>query len=271
MELDFYEAKQVAELLKMSVPTVYRKAKSGDIPAVGKRPNIKFPKEAIDALVEFGDEEELNTRLVFEPCTNAELWQGLEITRSLYGTEDEVPYKRLIEWQRANKDIFMCLRGGKNLVGAITFMPIDEKIAISLIHDEIREKDIPGTAVKKWTDKGISVYVPTIEVISSGNIKRDRERGQFLLRRTIKWAIMLTIQHDIKNWYAIGATPEGQAILEALGFTKATELDNGKRKGYMLDTSIEPVKLVSRFINEIEMGRNTTLPQKAESLKSGSR
>ena len=267
MEQNFYEAKQVAELLKISIPTVYRKAKSGDIPASGKRPNIKFPKEAIDALVEFGDEEELNSKLIFAPSTNAELWEGLEITRSLYGTEDEVPYKRLIEWQKANNEIFMSLREGKKLVGAITFMPIEEKIAIALIHDEIREKDIPGKAIKKWTDKGISVYVPTIEVISSGNLKRDRERGQFLLRRTIKWAIMLTIQHDIKNWYAIGATPEGQAILEALGFNLITQFDGGKRKGYMIDTISKPVRFVSRFIAEIEVGRNTTSPQMAESLR----
>jgi len=40
-----------------------------------------------------------------------------------------------------------------------------------------------------------------------------------------------------------------------------TELDNGKRKGYMLDTSVEPVKMVLKFINEIE-ARKTQLHHK---------
>jgi hypothetical protein len=47
-----------------------------------------------------------------------------------------------------------------------------------------------------------------------------------------------------------------------------TKLDGGKRKGYMLDTIREPVRLVSRFIKEIDAGENKVLPQKAENLKT---
>ncbi len=246
----YYTAKEVAKLLKTSVQTVYRKAKSGELPSEGKRPNIRFPKEAVDIITEMGEEGKPKA-LQFLTSTNADLWEGLQITQQLYGDQDSVPYKRLLEWQKANDEIFMSLKDGNKLVGAITFMPIDEQTATALINNQIKERDVPASSIKKWSDRKLSVYIPTIEVIPSGSERKDKERASFLLRRTIKWAIMLTIQHDVKNWYAIGATPEGQAVLEALGFREINNFENGKRKGYILDMSIEPVKLVSRIIEDM--------------------
>jgi excisionase family DNA binding protein len=246
----YYTAKEVANLLKISVQTVYRKAKSGELPSEGKRPNIRFPKEAVDIITEIGDEGKPKT-LQFLLSTNADLWKGLQITQQLYGDEDSVPYKRLLEWQKVNDEIFMSLKEGDTLVGAITFMPIDEQTAIALVNNQIKEKDVTASSIKKWSERKLSVYIPTIEVIPSGSERKDKERASFLLRRTIKWAIMLTIQHDIKNWYASGATPEGQAVLEALGFKEMNTSENGKRKGYILDMSIEPVRLVGRIIKDI--------------------
>jgi excisionase family DNA binding protein len=248
--LQYYTAKEVAKLLNISVQTVYRKAKSGELPSEGKRPNIRFPKEAVDTITEIGEEEQPKA-LQFLPSTNADLWEGLQVTHQLYGDEDSVPYKRLLEWQRANDEIFMSLKDGNELVGAITFMPIDEQTAIALVNNQIKEKDVPASSLKKWSERKLSVYIPTIEVIPSGSERRDKERASFLLRRTIKWAIMLTIQHDIKNWYAIGATSEGQAVLEALGFQEIKSFENGRRKGYILDMNIEPVKLVNRIIKDM--------------------
>lgn len=60
------------------------------------------------------------------------------------------------------------------------------------------------------------------------------------------------LQHDIKNWYAIGTTPEGQKILEALDFKLLTDLDEGERKGYVLEATTRPVKLISQFLKSAE-------------------
>ncbi|HEV2653522.1 MAG TPA: hypothetical protein VGT82_01115, partial [Ktedonobacteraceae bacterium] len=198
--------------------------------------------------------------LQFLPSTNADLWEGLQITQQLYGNEDSVPYKRLLEWQKVNDEIFMSLKENNTLVGAITFMPIDEQTAMALVNNQIKEKDVPASSLKKWSERKLSVYIPTIEVIPSGSERKDKERASFLLRRTIKWAIMLTIQHDIKNWYAIGATPEGQTVLEALGFKEINDSENGKRKGYMLDMSVEPVRLVGRIIKDMGGRESLLLP-----------
>ena len=175
----------------------------------------------------------------------------MKITRRLYGEEDEVPFEQLMAWRMVNDDIYMNLKEGKTLIGAITFLPVDEKVAIALINGQMKEKDIPSRAVRRWTESNLSVYIPTIEVLPSGNFHRDRERGTFLLRHTIKWAVIQTIQHDIKNWYAIGATKDGRNILETLGFRAVTTLDNDK-KGYMLEAKREPVRLIGMYLKEID-------------------
>src|SRR5260370_35336959 len=117
----------------------------------------------------------------------------------------------------------------------------------------MRERDIPAQAIRQWTDPQIPVYVAGIATILSGNKQVDRQRGRFLLRHAIKWAITLTVQYDIKNWYGIGVTQEGQDILNALGFREIVSLEDGKRKGYVLNsTMMQPTKLVQRYLRSIE-------------------
>src|SRR5436309_6447572 len=124
----------------------------------------------------------------------------------------------------------MSLKEGTKHIGAITFLPIKEETAIAVINGQLKEKDIPPESVRQWTESNISIYIPTIEILPSGNTHRDRERGMFLLRHTIRWGVLLMIQNNIKNWYAIGATEDGRNILESLGFTAVTVLDD-ERKG----------------------------------------
>ncbi len=67
----------------------------------------------------------------------------------------------------------------------------------------------------------------------------------------------MTIQHDIKNWYAIGATPQGKGILEGLGFCQVTTLDTDA-KGYKLETRAEPVKLIGMYLKSLDESKHTT-------------
>jgi len=245
------------KILHKTKTMFYQQVNNGEIPFdidPGRKRGKRFPKAAIDILARMGTVEmipAIKEPLSLTPQTIAELWEGMKITRLLYGPEDEVSFETLMQWRAANKDIFMSLKEGNNLVGGITFLPIDEKIAIALINGELKEKDIPGYAIKKWTETNLCIYIPTLEVLPSGNFHRDRERGAFLLRHTIKWAVLLTIQYDIKNWYATGATEEGRSILEALGFKTETILEKGN-KGYKLETRSKPVRLIGLYLKEAD-------------------
>lgn len=255
--IEYYTAEEAMKILHRTKTMFYQQVNDGEIPYdidPGRKRGKKFPKAAIDVLAKMGtgDMSQAGKKpLSLTPQTVAELWKGMEITRTLYGPDDEVPFETLMQWRAANSDIYMSLKEGNNLIGAITFLPLDERVAKALIHGHLKEKDIPAYAVRRWTESNLSVYIPTIEVLPSGDFHRDRERGTFLLRHTIRWAVFMAIQHDIKDWYAIGATEDGRNILETLGFKAVTILDD-QQKGYMLETKSEPVRLIGMYQKAIE-------------------
>src|SRR5437667_4234146 len=125
----------------------------------------------------------------------------------------------------------MSAKDGEKLVGAATIMPLAESTIHSLINDKIREKDIPNWAIRKWTDTDLSVYIPTIAIIASGDKTTDRARGRFLIVQTVRWGISIAKQYDVKNWYAIAATKEGEKLVRHLGFQEI----KGKRHGFTLE------------------------------------
>jgi hypothetical protein len=253
MKEEYYTAKEAMELLGKPSTSFYREVREGRIPHKGKRPNMRFPKKAIDAIAEVGgDKKEEEENLIFTPSTIADAWTKQEITHQPYENDDAVPFKTVLEWRKMNDDISMNVKLRNRILGWTTFLPLEETIITELLYDRMREKDIPPRAIKKWTDKQLSVYIPIIEVIPSDSTERDRKVGAFLLRKTIKWATTLMIQYDIKNWYGIGTTAEGQDILERLGFELITDLEEGKRKGYAFESKAEPVRLISRFLQSLE-------------------
>lgn len=63
---------------------------------------------------------------------------------------------------------------------------LEERVIHLLLQDKIRERNIPTSAIKKWTDLRLSLYIASIAIEQSGDTDLDRERGLFLLRHTIK-------------------------------------------------------------------------------------
>src|SRR5579875_3339631 len=248
MQKQYYTAKEVAEILKISVQTAYRKAKSGDLPSEGKRPNIRFPKLAIDAIAEKDEKEE---KLSFVPSTLADEWIKQQMNHP-YDDEDSVPFKTIVAWRKKNSDITMNVKKGNQIVGWTTFLPLKDEIIMALLENKIKEKDIKEQDVRKWSENNISVYIPIIEVVQTDNKEENKRIGRFLVKNTMKWALMLTIQHDIKRWYAIGVTTEGQRLLEGLGFKPISSTNNDKRKGYILETKAPHVKLITSMLQETE-------------------
>lgn len=261
---EYYTAEEAMKVLRRTKTMFYQQVNNGEIPFeidTGRKRGKRFPKAAIDILAKIGMSEIVPTGrepLSLVPQTIAELWEGMKITRTLYGPDEtEVSFETLMQWRTVNKDIFLSLKEGNRLVGGVTFLPMDERIAIALINGQMEEKDIPGHTIRKWTEHNLSVYIPTLEVLPSGNLRRDRERGTFLLRHTVKWGVLLAMQYDIKNWYATGATEDGRNILEALGFRATTTLDRN-RKGYILETKqiqSEPTPLIGMSLRDIDSER----------------
>src|SRR5215469_20640 len=205
METTYITAKEAMEILNLPTTTFYREVEAGNIPyklEKGKKRGMLFPKEAIDLHAQMKKRSKKKTvHHAFTRATNADIWTAIENATRIYGEEDIIPYKKVLEWREINDEMTMSIKEDGQFVGCTTFIPLDERVIHDLTYDKIRERNIPNWAIKKWTEPRLSVYIASIAVEESDDINLDRERGMFLLRHTIKWAIMLSHQYDIKNWY----------------------------------------------------------------------
>lgn len=258
MEKAYYTAEEVMKLLGISKSTLQRRADEGTIPSElepGKKKGRKYPKEAIDAHARLLKPKDQNV-LTFGPTTNNELWASYQNHFNLYEPEDIVTYDRLLEWKEANKDIFMSARENGQRVGGVTIMPLSEDVIFSLIDDKIKEQDIESWSIRKWSEKGLTAYIPSISIHHTGDKQKDKERGRFIIINAIKWALSLDKHYDIKKWYAIAATPEGKKLVEHLGFTKI----KGKRDAYMLTDLKKATVPIKLFIERMEQEEEPLVP-----------
>ena len=258
METEYYTAEEAMKKLNKPRSTFFKEVESGFIPfelEPGRQRGRRYPKQAIDVIArrqQIRYKQKGPTHLIFSPSSPADMWTEIQIGISLYGEDDVVPYEKILEWRDINDEMHMSVKERGQVVAYSCLMPLEEKILSPLIQDQIRERDISNKAIKQWTDSQLSVYLSSLTVNPTGNQTRDKEIGRFIIRQTIKWALALYRQFDIKNWYGIGATPEGQSLFEALGFTEIANVHEGKRKGYILQNVDNPVRLIKRFLRETE-------------------
>lgn len=135
-------------------------------------------------------------------------------------------------------------------------MPLAEDVIQSLIEGRIREQQIQPWAIKKWSEKELTAYIPSISLHHTGDNQKDRERGHFLIRSAIRWAHSLDKQYDIKKWYAIPVTPEGEKLVQHLGFEEI----EGKRKAYLLTDFKRATKPIRSFIDMLEQEETPLVP-----------
>lgn len=255
----FYTFDEVMNILGRKKATLYREIEEGKIPfwlPAGKKIGMRFPKEGINIIAKRERRERVLKRvepLRFVSSTTSDLWTAVDNARRLYGDDDIISFERALEWRDINPDISMSVKLDGQCVGMVTFLPIDEQVIMALLRDEMRERDIPDQSIRRWTDPALSVYVAGIAIIETNDLLTNRQRGRFLLEHTIRWGITLSTQYAIKNWYGIGVTPDGQTILEQLGFRELIVLEDGKRKGYVLEhMHTHPTRLIRRFLSSMD-------------------
>ena len=170
----------------------------------------------------------------------------------MYGEDDIVTYEKLLEWNDINDEMFMCVKDQGQVVAYSTLMPLEESVILPLLEDKIREQAIPGTAIRQWTDPRLSVLLVSLTVKPSGNARRDGVVGRYVLKSTLKWALAINRQCDVKNWYGIGATKDGQHLFERLGFHEIVSLYEGERKGYTLDYIVQPGNVLQKIVDDMD-------------------
>lgn len=263
---DFYNAEEAMKILGMAKTTFYDEVNAGNIPYIidkGRKRGKKFPKEAIHVHAQLLKKGE-DIHRTFERATNTDLWTAIEYDKEIYGVNDIINYKKALEWKERNSEIFMMMKEGNELAGTITFIPLEESTIEALINDRIRERNIPLWAIRKWNESELSVYIPTISIFPSGNKITDKGRGRSLICFTLRWALALNRQYDLKNWYAIGTTQEGVNLLKGLGFKSV----KGTREGYVLEDLETAMPIVKDFLKEENRDKEWKIPIVANMLSS---
>ena len=240
---EFFSIKDVMRELGISRYKVYEQAESGRIPYTlpkgrAKR-GMQFPADAIRTLARRRRQEQVAARVArytFVSSTIADVYSAVKNAQCVYGEADSISFERALQWRDQNPDISMSVKDGRQLAGMVTLLPLDQEVILALLSDTIRERDIPDAAIWRWTDTELSVYIAGIAIVPSDTMEQDAQRGRFLLDHTLHWAITLASLYDIKNWYGIGVSPQGQNLLEHLGFHEIMSLEHGERKGYVLES-----------------------------------
>jgi len=220
----YLSAEEVMELLGIKKSKFFDDVKKGLIPSElpeGKTRGHRFPREAIEIMARRQRKERAQQTAItyeFVPSTYSDIWNAVRNARRVYGPDDVISFERALEWRDMNPGISMSVRDGQHLAGMVTFLPLDEEIILTLARDRLRERDIPLESIRKWEDANLSVYIAGISIIATKDRAVNRRRGRFLIAHAIKWAITLTSQYDIRKWYAIGVTADGQNLLGHLGF-----------------------------------------------------
>jgi hypothetical protein len=245
-----YNAKEAMNILKLPSTTFYRKVKEGAIPYKGRKPNMRFPKEAIHTIAELKAEKKKEDKLTFKRATVAAIWAKRDISQQSGTNEDTIAFKTVLSWREKNKDICMQVSEGKDILGWTAFLPLEEQLILELLEGKKKEKDIPSEAIKQWGDEQISAYIFSLELFPTSDEIRDIEVSAFLIRKTIRWALKLREQYGINKWYGIAHNTQAQVILEKLGFKQMDSLVRSKRHVYKLETIVRPTRLLKYFMGK---------------------
>src|SRR6266851_1423091 len=113
MEPTYIDAKEAMRILDLPQTTFYREVETGNIPyilAKGRRRGMLFPKEAIELHAQRRKKSKKKpVHHAFTRATNRDIWLAVENAREIYGEEDIVPYKKVLEWRDINDEMTMCI------------------------------------------------------------------------------------------------------------------------------------------------------------------
>ena len=158
--------------------------------------------------------------IVFSLSTPNDLWAEFTIGRSLYGEENIVPYKRLLEWREVSSTMFMSLKEEGKVVAYSSLMPIREEVILSLLKSRLQERDIPPDAVRQWAEPRLSVYVAHVAIKPSGSLLKNRNLEQLVIEHTIEWMLSLGKQYILRTGMVSARRQRRSTYLKASALSK---------------------------------------------------
>jgi hypothetical protein len=183
---------------------------------------------AINATIE----QYVKNTSVFEKATKADLPEIYDLCAK--NMPRVSPLETLIAWYNRNPEAFYTLRDNGIVVAYACIFPVNYNWLERVLKDEIRMGDVPLEEIYPFTpDRPTNVYIRDLIVDKHKDIQTRKHYAQHLLFGLIDVLNNMGRRGiNIKVFYAMATTPEGNNICKGLHFRAMTELEN-PTPGYM--------------------------------------
>jgi hypothetical protein len=138
-------------------------------------------------------------------------------------------------WLRKNSDINFIVRDQGRLVAFMQVLPVKQETIRRWMNGEIREWEIRAEEVLHYTPRSsVRCIIMSMAITSDADKRKRHQYGIRLIRGFLHFLHELAEQGiTITRFYAISATPEGNAILRRAKFEERGHV--GKRIAFELD------------------------------------
>jgi len=225
MSEDFYTAKQAIEKLGLAPASFHRKVASGQIPKVtpkGRKQSV-YPKRDIDALaMAMNMVFEAPERIVFSKSTPGDQLEEMQLGIRCFGEEYITPLPERIAFQEKSEYTFWSLKVNGRVVGYISIFRFPPAFLDDILTGRHIERDITVREVLRFKRlEDFDVYIDVLAVDPRLNPHERALYGGIIASRFANTILDLKNNgYQIKNLYTVTATPEGDNLVNKLGFTR---------------------------------------------------
>ena len=220
---DFYTASEAMKKLGLSKTEFHKRVGEGRIPKItppGKKQGV-YPKRDIDALARVINEVfEQHDKIVFSKSTIADQEQEMQIGIRNFGAEFITPLPERVAFQQKSEFTFWSLKVEGDVVGYVSMFHFPPAFLDDLLTGRKIERDITIREVLPF--KRLEPFDIYIDVLAVDPLIPPKQRnwyaGVIVTRFADTLLNLIGNGYFIRKMYTVTATPEGDNIVNKLGF-----------------------------------------------------
>jgi hypothetical protein len=248
----YYSAREARQQLGINVGAFYYLIDTGRIKKLtppGKKQGF-YSKHQIERLARerlscITDEEEPGT--TFRKATVEDIHEEYELAVLMLNGSAGYGIPTYEAWLHKNPDTNFIVRDQGRLVACMQVLPVKQETILRWMKGEIREWEISAEDVLPYTPRSsVECIIMGMATTQDVDKRKRRQYGVRLIRGFLHFLHDLAGQ-DIKinKFYAIGATPEGIAILREAKFEERGHI--GKRVAFVLNPLTSDARMANAY------------------------
>ncbi len=248
----YYTSREAQQHLGINVGAFYYLIDTGKVKKLtppGKKQGF-YSKHQIERLAKeklerMTDEKEPGT--IFMRATLDDIHEEHELAALMLNGSAAYGVSTYEAWLRKNGDINFIIRDRGRLVAFMQVLPVKQKTIRRWMNGEIREWEISAEDVLLYSPgSSVECIIMSIATTSDAGKRKRHQYGMRLIRGFLHFLHDLAGQDiTVTRFYAISATPEGNAILRWAKFKERGHV--GKRVAFELDPMTSDSRMAKAY------------------------